>query len=53
LKVIRPSHFSRKRRSKKLDQSKLADIANTTLVNHQFASRSPLQQQVGFVGLVA
>jgi hypothetical protein len=53
LELGRDSHVRRERRDEKLDQSKFADVANTTLVSHLPASRSSLHQRVRFVGLVA
>jgi hypothetical protein len=38
------SHLGRKRRSKKLDQAELSDVANTTLVSHPPASRISIVQ---------
>jgi hypothetical protein len=51
--TARDLHFGWKRRGEKLDQSELADIANSTLVSHLSAHRRPVQVQAGVTGLVA
>jgi hypothetical protein len=47
------SRVWRKRRFEKLDQSELADIANSTLVGHPFASRRRTHVPAAVAGLVA